>query len=1200
MVDPKRKIPYNYTSADDDQIISHLFGSDLRHVIQALESEKDTGRSSRRLYRFMGDLFIIQRNPFLFQEMVDHSRLKNRLFSEFETDLAAISVHASNPHVRQVLDQCQAALSTLSQKIHSARSFQHHLLKQLSPLVGRENVYVDPFNLTAHATDATDWRRFLPVAVLRPDREDQVPRLIRKIDALKMHIIPRGGGTGLTGGATPLHPDCIMINTEKLNRISPIEFETDPDNQRYAAVTVEAGVITQDVIDDADSQGYIFATDPTSAWACTIGGNLAENAGGKKAVLYGTAIDNLLSYKIAMPDGLLYTIARRNHPRRKTLPQDTVVFDVFHQDGQMINTIEISGTQMRKKGLGKDVTNKTLNGLFGIQKEGCDGIITSARFILYPKFDHKKTICIEFFGNDMSQAAQVIKEICAAFSGGMPALMALEHFDEEYIKAIRYKTKTSVGTRLIAVLLIDMVADDAAVLQAGVDTLENLLDRYDKTGFIVAKTDTEADRFWQDRKRLGAIAAHTNAFKLNEDIVLPIDSLADFARFIDACNIEEKKINQIQIIHNMIDYLETAVPLADPDLLQKRVRRAKDLAYQVRKKIEIASRDAIEAGIHAGNFYTHVLDSLRGYTLVSEKLTQVYEKTRARLIVIATHMHAGDGNVHVNIPVLSNDRQMMERASLTADRIMEEAIRLNGAVSGEHGIGITKFKHLDPERIQEFEAYRRQVDPRGLMNPNKLSEPDIIEKVFTPSFNLLELEARILKHGDLSRLAKEISSCVRCGKCKAQCPVFYPAENMFYHPRNKNLSIAALIEALLYISQRTQSTGFHILKNIRQIADHCTMCHKCLENCPVSIDSALISIQERNVLQNMGFKHTAIPTKLTLWYLSSKNRMVNTMMRTVLLEAGTRLQKTGYLLAAPVVKQMTSRGQFRGIWPLLSSPVTSPDSPPLYRFLPKTRHNQAMIIEPETGTGEVVFYFPGCGSERVFPRISMASIFLLLSAGNTVILPPPFMCCAYPFLVNARQGTHDKMVLENSIILNQIRDMFQDLTFDACIVSCGTCMESLNRMHTEEIFDAPLIDISQYVLARNPDLQLDRNCLYHRPCHDSLHNTALSVLQQHSLNACVRKVESCCSEAGTMALSRPDITHSMLKRKTAAIKTAADQQPITVLTNCPSCLQGLGRQKPLKVKPVHLAVELARLTGKDNWEKKLKSLLLAGSRGITF
>jgi FAD/FMN-containing dehydrogenase/Fe-S oxidoreductase len=1190
MMDLKRKIPYNYTSADDDQIIKHLFGSDLLKVIKKLEFQKDTGRSSRLLHRFMGDLFIIQRNPFLFQELVEDPLLRKRLFYEFKNDLDLIGNRVQQEDVLVVLEQCKLELKRLAKKIKTIRSDQNRILKQLSPIIGKGNIYFDPFNITAHATDATDWRLYMPVAVLRPDKESQVPSLVKKIESLGLHIIPRGAGTGLTGGATPLSSSCVMLNTEKLNKISDIEHEKDKNNTPYAGITLEAGVITQDAIAAAKKHGYIFATDPTSSWACTIGGNLSENAGGKTAVLFGTAIDNVLSYKITMPDAVSYTVKRKDHPLRKTLPEDIVVFDIYHQDGQLSHTVTINGNQMRKKGLGKDVTNKTLNGLFGLQKEGCDGIITSATFILYPEFQFKKTFCIEFFGNDMSQAGLVIADICKAFSNHDPALMALEHFDEEYVKAINYKTKTSVGTRLIAVLLVDMVSNDQHQLQTGVDTLEKILEPYDKTGLSIAEDDRQARRFWQDRKRLGAIAAHTNAFKLNEDIVLPIDSLAEFARYVDNYNIEEKKFNQTQVIQNIVDYLDTAIPLSDPELLQKRVGQAKDLAYRTRKKLDIASRDALEAYIHSKNFYREVIANLRGYTLVIENVTRIYEETKARLIVIATHMHAGDGNVHVNIPVLSNDRQMMERANHTADQIMEKTVSLNGVVSGEHGIGITKFKHLDQEIINRFTAYRKKIDPNGLMNPNKLFDPNIIEKVFTPSFNLLELEARILKHGSLSELAMNISNCVRCGRCKPKCPVFVPAKNMFFHPRNKNLSIGALIEALLYITQRTQSTGFKILKNIEQIADHCTICHKCFTECPVNIDSGNIAIKEREILDHMGFKHTPMATNITLKYLSTKNKILNPVLRTGLLGIGARVQRTATSVLSPL-KNIKGLKQKR-TYQLLQTPMTKPDGKPLSRLLPDTNKNQAIVLKPEGTVQSTVFYFPGCGSERVFSNISMASIFLLLENQNRVILPPAYMCCGYPFLVNAKREDYERITLENIIILSQIRDMFRDFTFDACIVSCGTCMESLNDIDMTRIFDSPVQDISEYILNRDNTLKFHENYFYHAPCHDSLKDTAMALLKSHCTDNVIQKVPYCCSEAGTLALSRPDISNGMLARKKDAVKKEmAENSFNTILTNCPSCLQGLGRHKDLKLKPIHLAVELAFLKGGKNWKKKLISLI---------
>ena len=157
MRDPKRKIPYNYTSATDDQIIAHLFGSDVPGADHTLDTRKNTGRSSRLLHRFMGDLFIIQRNPFLFQELLENPAKRRHLFAEFENDLETIRQAARHAGIFQVLDVCRKALNTLQHQILNHFAVQQKILRRLGPVIGKHNIYFDPFTITAHATDATDW-----------------------------------------------------------------------------------------------------------------------------------------------------------------------------------------------------------------------------------------------------------------------------------------------------------------------------------------------------------------------------------------------------------------------------------------------------------------------------------------------------------------------------------------------------------------------------------------------------------------------------------------------------------------------------------------------------------------------------------------------------------------------------------------------------------------------------------------------------------------------------------------------------------------------------------------------------------------------------------------------------------------------------------------------------------------------------------
>ncbi|MDJ0623807.1 MAG: DUF3683 domain-containing protein [Desulfocapsaceae bacterium] len=1197
-----REIPYNFTSADDKLIINHLFGPHVWDSLEELRSQRITGRSARLVMRFIGDLFIMKRNPFLYQELIDSPVRRYQFFKTAATDLQVIEngvrkVGVSEVRCNKVLTLvtiCREKLQKLKKEIGGTKHKRAKIRKQLDGIIGRENVCFDPFTLISHATDATDWRLCLPFGVVYPSSEKQVPALLEAIATLKMHAIPRGGGTGLTGGSVPVRDNCIVINTEKLNAIQgvrKVQHHPKGPEETVPILKVDAGVITQDAMAAAEAEGFVFATDPTSAWASTIGGNIAENAGGKTAVLWGTAIDNLYSYTMVLPKFGLCTVQRINHPLRKIQPEETVAFEVNAANGSYNSRIELLGTEIRKKGLWKDITNKALGGLPGLQKEGTDGIITSAEFILHEAYPKKQTFCVEFFGDDMDEASRVIVDISNEFvDQGEEALMALEHFDEEYIKAINYKFKAARSDRPKAVLLIDMVGHSDAELDRGRSRFTNLLKPYVNTELFIAKDSEEAARFWRDRKRLGAIAARTNAFKLNEDIVLPLPALADFARFVDEYNLSEDIHNKEQFISRTLEYLKTAVPIEDPDWLEAKLPTANRLCHETLEKISLRSREAYRHEVYIKKLMSDLLELFQGYSRVSQQIEEIYKNIRQKRIIIATHMHAGDGNVHVNIPVFSNDREMMARAEKTAEDIMAKAVELDGVVSGEHGIGITKMKFLDRDKRKELKEYREKTDPKGIMNPGMLEDPAIINKVFTPSFNLLELEARILKHGFLESLSTKIAKCVRCGKCKPDCCVFIPAGNVYFHPRNKNLAIGSLIEALLYDVQRSHFPRFNQLKNLQEIADHCTMCGKCLGPCPVDIDTAEVSVLERQILAEVGYKKSPAATALSLYYLKNRNSAFNFIFRKGVVDLGGRVQRLGAKLWQRAPQAIKKNGNQS--LEMLSSPMVLPSPKTLRAILPNCTSSEALLLHPPEAATHTVIYFPGCGSERLYAEIGMAAIYILLKSKIRVVLPPPFLCCGFPSQINAQQKSHNKIVLRDTIIFSQIRHMLGHINFDAITISCGTCREALNGIGCEDIFGCSIHDVSDYALDKglaSKDLQGDY--LYHAPCHDSLQGRGKHLI--HQLGLQVYQVPNCCSEAGTLAISRPDIASAMRKKKRAAITTAAkpNMKRKSMLTNCPSCISGLGRNGDMGVEVQHLATMLAAEFGGEGWQNDLEILL---------
>ncbi|MBI9082608.1 MAG: DUF3683 domain-containing protein [Desulfobacterales bacterium] len=1191
-----REIPFNYTSADDGQVVRLMLGQDAWYRLERLRFRRRSGRLARLLMRFLGDMFVIHRNPFVYQDLVDSPARRRSFFRTMATDLDTVAEHGgTDPDLGQILEQCRHYAGSLADEIRQTDRRRRRMARALAPIVGRENLFFDPFTRVSHATDATDWRLHLPLSVVRPGAEDQVAPLLARLDQLGVGIVPRGGGTGLTGGAVPVSAQCVVVNTEKLNRIHGISHErfrgVDGAPRLAPVIRLEAGVITEQAMDYAARQGLVFATDPTSAWACTIGGNIAENAGGKTAVLWGTAIDNLLSFRIAVLGGEHLEVRRIGHPLRKIRPSDQVCFEVRSRSGQVVGRIDLTGTDIRKKGLGKDITNKALNGLPGIQKEGCDGIITSAEFILHKAYRHKATCCLEFYGEDMEEASRVICKMSEAFvNRGQETLMALEHFDQEYIRAIGYKMKAARNDPPKAVLLIDMVAHGLESLEHGRNKLAALLASYPNTCVFFAQDEVEATRYWRDRKRMGAIAARTNAFKLNEDIVLPLSALADFSQFVDQFNIEEQRYNQKLVIWQLGAYLDRAEPLEDPQWLQAKRPEAKTLLRQAMERIELAGKGRLDQETHLGALKTDLLALFQGYSRVSGEIEGIAADIRARRIVVATHMHAGDGNVHVNIPVFSNDRDMMARARETADVVMAKAVELGGVVSGEHGIGFTKFKYLDTDRLQALKTYRDRIDPHGRFNPGKLSDPQVPDLVFTPSFNLLGLEARILRYGSLETLAEKISRCVRCGRCKADCCVFFPGRNLFSHPRNKNIALGAIIEALLYDAQRRLSTRLEPLRHLKQIADHCTICHKCLPPCPVDIDTGEISILQRQILAHGRFKRPPVATRLALAYMATRSGPINTVIRRTVLGPGVELQRAGARVAAGIAGW--TRAVKKPPLAYLTTPLPRLPGKPFRHGLETGNANQALVLHPRGEARATVFYFPGCGSERLYSSVARAAVYLLLRSGMRVVLPPPFLCCGFAARANAREQMHRALALRNSMVLSQIREMLGNQTLTACVVTCGTCRQSLEQMGCETLLECAITDVSRFLLTHGLTVSGDFSCLYHAPCHDSLDGQGAALLKQAGAGKVVT-VPHCCGEAGTLALSRPDIAHAMFRRKAEALAGKIDPQtPQSVcVTNCPACLQGLGRQQRRTIRTIHLTEALAEMHGGQSWHKETHHLL---------
>ena len=1262
-----REIPYNYTSFSDREIVIRFLGEPAWDTLNQLRASRRTGRSARMLFEVLGDLWVVTRNPFIQDDLLQNPKRQNSLAHALHHRLQQIVDRAEgNTLALELVAAARVAVKNFEAWFAAEQSLRRKALHRLGRVTRRDNIDFTGLAKVSHVTDASDWRVEYPFVVVRPDSEAEMAKVVQACFDLGLSIIPRGGGTGYTGGAVPLRQRCAIINTEKLEAIGEIELRSLPGvEQKVPTIHVEAGVVTRRVSDLANANGYVFAVDPTSQDASCIGGNIAMNAGGKKAVLWGTTLDNLVSWRMVGPDGRWLEVERLKHNLGKIHEQPETEFRItrYEADGKTPRgepeILRIPGRELRKSGLGKDVTNKFLGGLPGVQKEGCDGLITSGTFILHTLPPHIRTVCLEFFGSDLRRAVPAIvetKEYLDAAEGIQ--LAGMEHLDQRYVHAVNYSTKAPRSERPKMVLLIDITGDDADRVAEAASAVVRMANAREAEGFIAVSPEAR-QRFWADRARTAAIAAHTNAFKINEDVVIPLDRLGDYSEVIERINIEASTRNKLRISNAVQEYLQGDLPerrqardfqpseeneailenkkavacehvaavreqwtdilehldepIEDhPELytLLKDQRReqvtGKETLFQLlqRRELRISYRKAVERPLKT-------IFSGRDLEPVRQRLDAIHRDIRTSRLFVATHMHAGDGNVHTNIPVHSNDYHMLQEAEEVVKRIMALAESLGGVVSGEHGIGITKMQFLDPEMVEAFAAYKHQVDPEQRFNPGKLMAGSGLGNAYTPSLRLLQQEALILEASALGALNDEIKDCVRCGKCKPVCNTHVPRANLLYSPRNKILATGLIIEAFLYEEQTRRGISLRHFDEMNDVADHCTVCHKCLNPCPVDIDFGDVSVRMRSLLKSFGKKRTALATRASMAYLNASDPRSIRLMYKALLQWGFKAQRLGYHWARRL--QLTGREKRPAATsgkPHLHTQIVNFVSKPLPASLPAQTMRQSLGLEDDknvpilrdpskVGEGsDAVFYFPGCGSERLFSQVGMATLAMLYETGAQTVLPPGYLCCGYPQSANGDEAKGQQISVSNQVLFHRVANTLNYLDIKTVIVSCGTCMDQIQKYRFQEIFPGcRLLDIHEYLMEKG--VKLDgvngRQYLYHDPCHSPMKSYPATQVAATLLGQEVQLSERCCGEAGTFAVSRPDIAAQVRFRKQEELHNGIQQLSgsrrvehgeVKLLTSCPACQQGLSRYaEDTGLETDYIVVELARTLLGEDWQR---------------
>ncbi len=1277
-----REIPYNYTSLSDREIVIRLLGARAWEVLNQLRRERQTGRSARMLYEVLGDIWVVQRNPYLQDDLLDNPKRRSLLIEALQHRLSEVERRRTpevdaqrDAHVGELLTAARAAVSSFGAHFETQSELRRRTVRTLGKHTAKDNIKFDGLSRVSHVTDATDWRVEYPFVVLTPDSEAEMAAMVKACIELGLTIIPRGGGTGYTGGAIPLTWRSAVINTEKLEALSGVELMQLPGVEGLVpTVWSEAGVVTQRVTDVAEKAGFVFAVDPTSAEASCIGGNVAMNAGGKKAVLWGTALDNLASWRMVTPQAKWLEVIRLNHNLGKIHDIEVASFELRYFDASGKNLerterLDIPGRTFRKEGLGKDVTDKFLAGLPGIQKEGCDGLITSARWIVHKMPAHIRTVCLEFFGNAKDAVPSIvdIKDFMfAQAKAGQAVLAGLEHLDDRYLKAVGYATKSKRGGVGLPkmVLVGDIAGDDADAVARATSEIVRLANSRAGEGFVAVSPEARK-KFWLDRKRTAAISKHTNAFKVNEDVVIPLPRMGEYTEGIERINIELSLRNKLELIEALEAFLSQGnLPLGKSDdaneipsaeLLEDSVQTALLVLREVRLlwRYWLTHLDTLPEqrpvceGI--GNLQaSESVDStrtlfaqLQEHTLRASWKVQIRARFRdifggAALkpildacqgihkdvlrgrVWVALHMHAGDGNVHTNIPVNSDNYAMLQTAHEVVVRIMALARSLDGVISGEHGIGITKMEFLSDAELADFTAYKQRVDPEGRFNKGKLLRDAQFDgqlvkadltNAYTPSFGLMGHESLIMQQSDIGAIASSVKDCMRCGKCKPVCATHVPRANLLYSPRNKILATSLLVEAFLYEEQTRRGVSIKHWEEFEDVADHCTVCHKCLSPCPVDIDFGEVSMNMRNLLRKMGKKSVRPAASLMALFIGIKSpRAINIgHALTALSFQAQRL--TNDLLKVVARKQTQAPRATVGPAPMKEQVIHFINKK-MPGGLPKRTARALLDIEdkdyvpiirnPQTTTSETeaVFYFPGCGSERLFSQVGLATQAMLWHAGVQTVLPPGYLCCGYPQRGSGQFDKAEKIITDNRVLFHRVANTLNYLDIKTVVVSCGTCYDQLQSYQFDKIFPGcRIIDIHEYLLEKGITLDQSQGAyLYHDPCHSPMKLQEPMKTVKALMGDQVVESKRCCGESGGLALTRPDVSTQIRFRKEEEIRqgeatlretgAVTEKQNVKILTSCPSCLMGLSRfEDDLKtglLEADYIVVEMAnKILGPD-------------------
>jgi glycolate oxidase len=345
------------------------------------------------------------------------------------------------------------------------------IVKELKNIVGHDNLFTSPEELTVYSYDATQ-REALPWAVARPVAAEEVSKIVLLANRELFPVVPRGAGTGMSGGSVPVRGG-VVLSFERMNRI----LEIDEDN---LIAVVEPGVVTGDLQREVEARGLFYPPDPASHQFCTIGGNVAECAGGLRAVKYGVTKDYVLGLEVVLPTG------------------------------EIVRT----GARTAKSVAGYDLTKLMVG------SEGTLGIATEIIVRLLPLPESVRTLSA-FFSTARDAAVAASSIIAKRI---LPR--ALEFVDQAALRAVERYLKQDISKGAAAMLLVEV---DGPAESTGRDIMrvEEILVRGGAARVTKAETESDREQIWNARRAISPALYAIKPKKVNEDIVVPRSRIPD-------------------------------------------------------------------------------------------------------------------------------------------------------------------------------------------------------------------------------------------------------------------------------------------------------------------------------------------------------------------------------------------------------------------------------------------------------------------------------------------------------------------------------------------------------------------------------------------------------------------------------------------------------------------------------------------------